>query len=82
MAYGAGRELWFVNTRFSCLATLDPESSFVRSLAAAVRQRAGAVGRCHLNGLAMVNGQPKYVNRPGRNDTPAAGVRTRRRATS
>src|ERR1043166_2747498 len=28
MAYGAGRELWLVNTRFSCLATLDPEASF------------------------------------------------------
>src|SRR6516162_5842106 len=39
MAYGAGselgrfskpsHELWIVNTRFSCLATLDPESRFV-----------------------------------------------------
>jgi hypothetical protein len=29
MAYGAGGQLWFVNTRFSCLATLDPEASFV-----------------------------------------------------
>jgi uncharacterized protein (TIGR03032 family) len=28
MAYGADRELWFVNTRFSRLATLDPEASF------------------------------------------------------
>src|SRR5262245_42409802 len=28
MAYGGG-QLWFVNTRFSCLATLDAESSFV-----------------------------------------------------
>jgi uncharacterized protein (TIGR03032 family) len=28
MAYGAGNQLWFVNTRFSCLATLDPEASF------------------------------------------------------
>src|ERR1700726_420030 len=26
MAYGAGGELWFVNTRFSCLSTLDPEA--------------------------------------------------------
>src|SRR5262245_58496324 len=29
MAYSAGGQLWFVNTRFSCLATLDPKSSFV-----------------------------------------------------
>ena len=27
MAYGAGGQLWFVNTRFSCLATLDAEAS-------------------------------------------------------
>jgi hypothetical protein len=27
MAYGAGGVLWFDNTRFSCLATLDPEST-------------------------------------------------------
>src|SRR5438876_11817335 len=26
MAYGAGGQLWFVNTRFSCLATLDAEA--------------------------------------------------------
>jgi uncharacterized protein (TIGR03032 family) len=25
MAYGAGGELWIVNTRFCCLATIDPE---------------------------------------------------------
>src|SRR5260370_5609059 len=29
LAYGAGGQRGFVNTRFSCLATLDPESSFV-----------------------------------------------------
>ena len=28
MAYGRGGELWFVNTRFSCLATISPTSSF------------------------------------------------------
>ena len=26
MAWGAGSELWFVNTRFSCLSTLDGSS--------------------------------------------------------
>ncbi len=44
MAYGTGGQLWFANTRFSCLATLDPESSFRPPLAAAVRYRVGAVG--------------------------------------
>ncbi len=28
MAWGSGEELWFVNTRFSCLCTLDRSASF------------------------------------------------------
>ena len=28
MAWGAGNELWVVNTRFSCLSTLDRSASF------------------------------------------------------
>ena len=28
MAWGAGNELWVVNTRFSCLCTLDGSASF------------------------------------------------------
>ena len=28
MAWGSGGELWFVNTRFSCLCTLDRSASF------------------------------------------------------
>ncbi len=36
MAYSED-ELWFVNTRFSCLSTIDAEHSFVPALATAVR---------------------------------------------
>src|SRR5262249_51786397 len=60
MAYGAGRELWFVNTRFSCLATLDPESSFVPRWRPPFVTELEPSDRCHLNGLAMVDGRPKY----------------------
>ena len=35
MAWGAGNELWVVNTRFSCLCTLDGSASFAPRLAAA-----------------------------------------------
>src|SRR5215207_375944 len=65
MAYGAGRELWFVNTRFSCLATLDAESSFVPRWRPPFVTELEPSDRCHLNGLAMVDGRPKYVTAQG-----------------
>src|SRR5436190_6464637 len=71
MAYGAGGELWFVNTRFSCLATLDPESSFVPRWRPPFVTELEPSDRCHLNGLAMVDGKPKYVTALGETNTPA-----------
>jgi uncharacterized protein (TIGR03032 family) len=65
MAYGAGNQLWFANTRFSCLATLDPESSFVPRWRPPFVTELEPSDRCHLNGLAMVDGVPKYVTALG-----------------
>src|SRR5262249_44317155 len=73
MAYGGdvGRfsnpsdELWIVNTRFSCLATLDRESSFVPRWRPAFITELEPSDRCHLNGLSMVEGKPKYVTALG-----------------
>ena len=68
MALGADNECWFVNTRFSCLCTLDVESSF------RPRWRPGFISalspddRCHLNGLAMVDGQPRWLTALGATD--------------
>ena len=41
------------------------------ALAAAVRLGAGAEDRCHLNGLGMVDGRPRYVTALGETDAPA-----------
>src|SRR3954451_3157067 len=71
MAYGAGRELWFVNTRFSCLATLDSEASFTPRWRPPFVTELEPSDRCHLNGLGMVEGKPKYVTALGETDTPA-----------
>jgi uncharacterized protein (TIGR03032 family) len=65
MAYGAGRELWFVNTRFSCLATLDAEASFTPRWRPPFVTELEPSDRCHLNGLGMVDGKPKYVTALG-----------------
>jgi len=70
MGWGAGEALWIVNTRFSCLCTLDTENSFHP------RWRPGFVSglspedRCHLNGLGMRNGKPAFVTALGVTDEP------------
>jgi uncharacterized protein (TIGR03032 family) len=61
-------ELWIVNTRFSCLCTLDPDYSFVPRWRPPFITALAAEDRCHLNGLAIVDGQPKYVTALGETD--------------
>jgi uncharacterized protein (TIGR03032 family) len=74
MAYGDGGQLWFVNTRFSCLATIDPESSFAPRWRPPFVTQLEPSDRCHLNGMAMVDGKPKYVTALGETNE-AAGWR-------
>jgi uncharacterized protein (TIGR03032 family) len=65
----AGGELWVVATRFSCLATLSPDYSFVPRWRPPFISALAADDRCHLNGLAIVAGRPKYVTALGETDT-------------
>jgi len=64
----AGDELWIVSTRFSCLATLDPAYSFVPRWRPPFISALAAEDRCHLNGLAVVDGQPRFVTALGTTD--------------
>src|SRR5262245_44007358 len=66
----AGEELWIVNTRFSCLCTLHPDYSFVPRWRPPFLSALAAEDRCHLNGLALVDGRPRYVTALGETDTP------------
>jgi uncharacterized protein (TIGR03032 family) len=66
-----GREgLWFINTRFSCLCTLDADHSFVPRWRPPFVSAYAPEDRCHLNGLELVDGEPKYVTALGTTDTP------------
>ena len=53
--------LWFINTLFSCLCTLDADHSFVPRWWPKFVTSLGPEDRCHLNGLAMRDGQPAFV---------------------
>jgi uncharacterized protein (TIGR03032 family) len=66
----AGDELWVVNTRFSCLCTLHPDYSFVPRWQPPFISALAAEDRCHLNGLAVADGRPKYVTALGETDLP------------
>lgn len=62
-------ELWIVNTRFSCLCTLHADYSFVPRWRPPFITALAGEDRCHLNGLAMADGCPRYVTVLGRTDT-------------
>lgn len=59
----------FVNTRFNCLATTDPRHSFRELWRPPFISALVDEDRCHLNGLAMDNGEPAYVTAVSRSDT-------------
>jgi uncharacterized protein (TIGR03032 family) len=66
----AGDELWLVNTAFGCLCTLDGRHSFVPRWRPPFLTALAADDRCHLNGLAVADGAPKYVTALAETDTP------------
>src|SRR5262245_1290677 len=66
----AGGELWFVNTMFSCLCTLDEGHSFVPRWRPTFVPALAGEDRCHLNGLALAEGRPKYVTALAETDSP------------
>ena len=61
--------LWAVNTRFSCLATIDHQYSFTPRWKPFFIGKMTPDDQCHLNGVAFENNQPKYVTAIGKTDT-------------
>jgi uncharacterized protein (TIGR03032 family) len=75
---GEGSELWFVNTRFSCLCTLDRMHSFIPRWRPPFITALAPGDRCHLNGLGLLGGQVRYVTALGETDT-AGGWRANKK---
>ncbi|MDE2148713.1 MAG: TIGR03032 family protein, partial [Gammaproteobacteria bacterium] len=71
MAFGSDRRLWFINTRFCALCTLDQTTSFVPVWRPPYVSSYAPEDRCHLNGLGMFNGRPRFVTALGESDKPA-----------
>ena len=63
-------ELWFVNTRFSCLATRSADFHFVPQWRPRFISALAPEDRCHLNGLGLRDGRIRYVTALGETDVP------------
>lgn len=73
-----GGGLWLVNTLFSCLCTLEPNSSFLPRWRPPFVSETTVGDRCHLNGLAADDAGPRFVTALGETDTEN-GWRERKR---
>jgi len=60
----------FVNTSHSCLATVDDTYSFRAIWKPPFITKMAAEDRCHLNGMAMIDGMPGFVTCVSRSDAP------------
>lgn len=62
--------LWLINTQHCCLCTLDDRFSFVPRWKPGFVTELRRADPCHLNGLAMLDGRPKYVTCFAETNTP------------
>jgi uncharacterized protein (TIGR03032 family) len=68
----------FVNSLFSCLATVDSRHSFRPLWQPPWISKLAPEDRCHLNGLALENGRPRYTTAVAATDVAAAWREKRR----
>lgn len=68
LAFDGDGRIVFVNTLFSCLATVSETHSFRPLWRPPFISRLAPEDRCHLNGLAMRDGRPAFVTAVARTD--------------
>lgn len=78
IGFGPDMRPVFVNTRFSCIASVADGHSFRAEWTPPFVSRLAAEDRCHLNGMAMEEGAPAYATAVSRSDV-ADGWRDHRR---
>ena len=59
--FGSDNEIYAVNTRFSCISKIDTDFSFKPVWKPSFVSRILPEDRCHLNGMALLEGKPRYV---------------------
>lgn len=77
IAVTKNQEVTFINTLFGCVATVSDRYSFVPLWQPPFISKLAAEDRCHLNGLALRDGTPRYVTAVSQSDV-TDGWRDRR----
>lgn len=62
--------IWGVNTSFSCLCRINGEYNFLPGWRPGFVTDLVSEDRCHLNGMVIENGKPRWVTLLGKSDTP------------
>ena len=70
LSFGLNGNLYAVNTLFSCIIEIDDNYSFKPIWAPPQIDKITSEDRCHLNGMAMLNGKPKYATAFNNGNTP------------
>ncbi len=65
-----GDQLWAVNTLFSCICNIDEDYSFRPIWQPSFIDELNPEDRCHLNGMALVDGKPKFATALGQSNSP------------
>jgi uncharacterized protein (TIGR03032 family) len=68
--FGNNGELYAVNTLFSCIVKIDDTFNFTPYWTPPFIDKIASEDRCHLNGMAMQNGKPKYATAFNNGNTP------------
>lgn len=61
--------IYAINTSFSCLCKIDGNYNFKPIWKPPFIDKLVSEDRCHMNGLVMLNGKPKYITALGTNNT-------------
>ncbi len=69
LEFGKNESLYAVNTLFSCIIKLDDNYNFTPVWKPPFISDLVSEDRCHLNGMAMSDGKPKYVSAFGKGDS-------------
>lgn len=69
LRFGNNGEIYGVNTLFSCIIQLDDQYNFTPYWKPSFISKIVAEDRCHLNGMVMSNGKPKYASMFNQGDT-------------
>lgn len=70
LRFGNNDVLYAVNTMFSCIITIDENYNFTPFWKPSFVSSIDASDRCHLNGMVVANGKPKYATAFNQGDQP------------